>query len=95
MAGKRKTDAVARKEGQTAQARDADLGACEPTPRAARLLDVDAAARYLATSRDTVQRLINSGALAVVRLPVQRTKYGIDPRGSSRRVRLTFAILTR
>ena len=51
-----------------------------------RLLDVAAAARYLATSRNTVQRLIYTGALAVVRLPVQRTKHGIDPRGSSRRV---------
>jgi hypothetical protein len=51
-----------------------------------RLLDVGAAARYLATSRNTVQRLIYSGALPVVRLPVQRTKHGLDPGGLSRRV---------
>jgi hypothetical protein len=56
---------------------------------APRLLDRDAAARYLSISVDTLDRLLQSGALHVVRLPVQRdrrTNLGVP--GTSRRILL-------
>jgi hypothetical protein len=54
---------------------------------APRLLDRDAAAEYLSISVDTVDRLLQSGALHVVRLPVQRDrKSGLGVRGISRRI---------
>jgi hypothetical protein len=52
-----------------------------------RLLDRDAAAAYLSISVDTVDRLLQSGALHVVRLPVQRDrKTGLGVRGITRRI---------
>jgi hypothetical protein len=55
-----------------------------PAPR---LLDRDAAAEYLSISVDTVDRLLQSGALHVVRLPVQRDrKTGLGVRGTTRRI---------
>ena len=52
-----------------------------------RLLDRDAAAAYLSISVDTVDRLLQSGALHVVRLPVQRDrKTGLGVRGTTRRI---------
>ena len=54
-----------------------------------RLLDRDAAAAYLSISIDTVDRLVQSGALHVVRLPVQRDrKTGLGVRGTTRRILL-------
>jgi hypothetical protein len=54
-----------------------------------RLLDRDAAAAYLSISVDTVDRLVQSGALHVVRLPVQRDrKTGLGVRGTTRRILL-------
>jgi hypothetical protein len=54
-----------------------------------RLLDRDAAAEYLSISVDTVDRLLQSGALHVVRLPVQRDrKTGLGVRGTTRRILL-------
>ena len=54
-----------------------------------RLLDRDAAAAYLSISVDTVDRLLQSGALHVVRLPVQRDrKTGLGVRGTTRRILL-------
>jgi len=54
-----------------------------------RLLDRDAAAAYLSVSVDTVDRLLQSGALHVVRLPVQRDrKTGLGVRGTTRRILL-------
>jgi hypothetical protein len=54
-----------------------------------RLLDRDAAATYLSISVDTVDRLLQSGALHVVRLPVQRDrKTGLGVRGTTRRILL-------
>jgi len=54
-----------------------------------RLLDREAAAAYLSISVDTVDRLLQSGALHVVRLPVQRDrKTGLGVRGTTRRILL-------
>jgi hypothetical protein len=54
-----------------------------------RLLDRDAAAAYLSISVDTLDRLLQSGALHVVRLPVQRDrKTGLGVRGTTRRILL-------
>jgi hypothetical protein len=54
---------------------------------APRLLDREAAAAYLSVSVDTVDRLLQSGALHVVRLPVQRDpKTGLGVRGTTRRI---------
>jgi hypothetical protein len=54
-----------------------------------RLLDRDAAADYLSISVDTLDRLLQSGALHVVRLPVQRDrKTGLGVRGTTRRILL-------
>jgi len=53
------------------------------------LLDRDAAAAYLSISVDTLDRLLQSGALHVVRLPVQRDrKTGLGVRGTTRRILL-------
>jgi hypothetical protein len=54
-----------------------------------RLLDRDAAAAYLSISVDTLDRLLQSGALHVVRLPVQRDrKTGLGVSGTTRRILL-------
>jgi hypothetical protein len=54
-----------------------------------RLLDRDAAAAYLSISVDTLDRLLQSGALHVVRLPVKRDrKTGLGVRGTTRRILL-------
>jgi len=54
---------------------------------APRLLDREAAAVYLSVSVDTVDRLLHSGGLHVVRLPVQRDpKTGLGVRGTTRRI---------
>ncbi len=56
---------------------------------APRLLDRETAAAYLSISVDTVDRLVQSGALHVVRLPVQRDrKTGLGVRGTTRRILL-------
>ena len=56
---------------------------------APRLLDRDAAAAYLSISVDTLDRLLQSGALHVVRLPVQRDrKTGLGVSGTTRRILL-------
>lgn len=47
-----------------------------------RCLDKKAAARYIGTSDDTVERLINAGELPIVKYPVST----VDPHGTSRRV---------
>jgi hypothetical protein len=57
-------------------------------PIAPRCLDRAGAAAYLGCSPDTVDRLINTGALSVVRLPVARHRRGDAVQGSNRRVLL-------
>ena len=57
-------------------------------PRHRRLLDKDAAATYLSTSVDTVERLIQTGELPTVRLPVERAKTGRGRPGVCRRVHI-------
>ena len=54
--------------------------------RRSRLVDKDMAGQYLGTSTDTVERLIQSGALPTVKLPVERAKNGRGQVGASRRV---------
>ena len=54
--------------------------------RRSRLIDKDVAGQYLGTSTDTVERLIQSGALPIVKLPVERADNGRGKMGSSRRV---------
>lgn len=56
------------------------------TVHRARLVDKDAAAQFLSTSTDTIERLIQSGALPIVKLPVERAENGRGKTGSSRRV---------
>lgn len=51
-----------------------------------RLLDREAAADYLGTSSDTVMRLISTGQLPIVKLPVERGVNGLGKVGISRRV---------
>lgn len=52
-----------------------------------RLLDRDSAAAYLGVSVDTLDRLIGAGAIAIVRLPVERArKSGRGVAGASRRI---------
>jgi hypothetical protein len=52
-----------------------------------RLLDRETAAAYLCISVDTLDRLFQSGALHVVRLPVQRDRNsGVGVRGATRRI---------
>ena len=52
-----------------------------------RLLDRETAAAYLSVSVDTLDRLLQSGALHVVRLPVQRDRNtGVGVRGPTRRI---------
>jgi predicted site-specific integrase-resolvase len=54
-----------------------------------RLLDRETAAAYLSVSVDTLDRLLQSGALHVVRLPVQRDRNtGVGIRGTTRRILL-------
>jgi hypothetical protein len=56
---------------------------------APRLLDREMAADYLSISIDTIDRLVQSGAVHVVRLPVQRDrKTGLGVRGTTRRILL-------
>lgn len=63
-------------------------GRVRPSDGPRRLLDKDGAARYLAASVDTVERLIQAGELPVVRLPVERTQTGGARVGVCRRVHL-------
>lgn len=51
-----------------------------------RLLDRPTAAAYLSVSLATLERLIQSGALSVVRLPVERARTGLGVPGRTRRV---------
>ena len=51
-----------------------------------RLVDKDVAAQYLGISVDTVERLIHTGQLPIVKLPVERAKNGDGQVGASRRV---------
>ena len=52
-----------------------------------RLLDRRGAAAYLAVSPDTVDRLIDTGAISLVKLPVVRArKNGNGVSGSNRRI---------
>lgn len=53
-----------------------------------RLLDREAAAAYLSVSAATLDRLIQSGALAVIRLPVERGRTGLGVPGRTRRILL-------
>jgi len=53
-----------------------------------RLLDKHGAATYLSVSLDTLERLIQTGALSVVRLPVERARTGLGVVGRTRRVLL-------
>jgi hypothetical protein len=53
-----------------------------------RLLDKDAAAAYLSISVDTLERLIGTGALPLVRLPAERAKTGRGQVGITRRILL-------
>ena len=54
--------------------------------RRSRLVDKDVAGQYLGTSTDTIERLIQTGALPVVRLPVEHRRSGRSRTGVSRRV---------
>lgn len=51
-----------------------------------RLLDRDGAAGYMQVSVSTIDRLINTGQLSVVRLPVERTVSGTGRVGTCRRI---------
>jgi excisionase family DNA binding protein len=57
------------------------------TPQPRRLGSVQAAAEYLDCSQDTVLRLINTGCISVVKLPVARTD------GANRRLLVDFVEL--
>jgi hypothetical protein len=57
-----------------------------PEQVAVRLLDRDGAAAYLSCSTDTIDRLIATGALGIVRLPVARHRNGAAVSSSCRRV---------
>ena len=59
-----------------------------------RLFDRMGAARYLAVSADTIDRLIHSGAVSVVRLPVERhRRTGRGVPGTTRRILIDRAEL--
>jgi excisionase family DNA binding protein len=61
-----------------------DLASAAITPR---LIDRSEAARYLGVSCDTLDRLIQTGQISVVRLPVERhRKTGRGVPGASRRI---------
>jgi hypothetical protein len=63
-------------------------------PLAPRLLDRDGAARYLGVSGDTLDRLIHSGQISVVRLPVERQRKGAKGiPGTNRRILIDRAEL--
>jgi excisionase family DNA binding protein len=65
-----------------AQRRERALAAIQP-----RLLDVDQAAAYLSISTDTLTRLVHTGAIGVVRIPVERNRRtGRGLVGMSRRI---------
>ena len=63
--------------------------------RRRRLLDKDSCAEYLTVSVDTIERLIHTGALPVVRLPVERDSNGRGKAGVSRRILVDVADLDR
>jgi hypothetical protein len=54
--------------------------------RRSRLIDKDVAAQYFSTSVDTIERLIQTGALPVVKLPVEHSRNTRSRTGVSRRV---------
>ena len=59
-----------------------------------RLLDRDQAALYLSVSTDTIDRLIHTGAISIVRLPVERNRRtGRGIAGSTRRILIDRAEL--
>jgi hypothetical protein len=71
------------------EARETPRGMSAPTAITPRLLDRETAAAYLSISIDTIDRLVQSGAVHVVRLPVQRDrKTGLGVRGTTRRILL-------
>ena len=57
-------------------------------PVVPRLLDRDGAAAYLSVSADTIDRLISTGALSIVRLPAARHRNGAAVAANCRRVLL-------
>src|SRR5262245_46909321 len=63
--------------------------------RRRRLLDKDGAAEYLMVSVDTLQRLIHTGAVPIVKLPVERAANGRGQAGVSRRVLIDVVDLDR
>lgn len=61
-----------------------------------RLCDREGAAAYLHVSTRTIDRLIDTGQLPVVRLPVERARHGNDGRlGTCRRVLIDVRDLDR
>ena len=60
-----------------------------------RLVDRAGAAAYLAVSKETLDRLIQTGKLHVCRLPVERGKHGRGVNGSNRRVLLDLREIDR
>ena len=62
---------------------------------ARRLRDKEGAAEYLSTSVDTIERLIYSGKLPIVRLPVERAANGRGRVGACRRVLIDVRDLDR
>lgn len=58
-----------------------------------RLLDRDGAAAYLSVSPDTIDRLVSTGQVSIVRLPVARHRNGASIAGSNRRVLIDRAEL--
>jgi hypothetical protein len=63
------------------------------TVRRSRLVTKDVAADYLSTSINTIERLIYSGELPIVKLPVARGPSGKGIPGESRRVLIDVADL--
>jgi hypothetical protein len=60
-----------------------------------RLVDMAGAAAYISTSRDTVERLVNTGRLPIVKLPVERAANGSGRAGVCRRVLIDVRDLDR
>lgn len=56
------------------------------TVHSSRCVDIETSAQYLGVSPDTVGRLIDSGALRIVKLPVERADNGHGKTGTSRRI---------
>jgi hypothetical protein len=67
----------------------------QDTTNGPRLRDKAAAAEYLSVSIDTVERLINTGKLPIVRLPVENRRESGTSAGVSKRVLIDVCDLDR